>query len=108
MPCDSITIQSIDLSKCKDGNLLLSGLASVIDAGTEVKQMDNGDLRFYHNRQLFFLAQGKLQGPSTLVGQVADKIKQGYARASVYASAKKMGWQVKDLGNNKMQVIRRF
>ena len=89
MPCDSIITQSVDLSKCGDPALLSEAMQSVDLKGC-------------------YMSNGKLVGNRDYVGKVADQIKQAYSKKSVYAAAKKQGWMVKEVGPNKLQVIRRY
>jgi hypothetical protein len=102
MPCDSIITQSVDLSKCPDANMLRDAILS-LDGVRDYY----GD--YYHSEYgKFSINNGKVCGDSRFIGSVADKIKQAYSKKSVYAAAKKQGWLVKEVGPNKLQVIRRF
>jgi hypothetical protein len=102
MPCDSIITQSVNLEKCGDAKMLWAAASSIAE------QSHEGSRWLRIDGQTYYLNDGKLTGPQGYVGKVADKIKQAYSRAAIYAAAKKNNWQVKDLGNNKLQVIRRF
>ena len=88
MPCDSIITQSVDISKCGDAVLLSDAVSKVDMQGCR-------------------LINGTVVGNQAVVGTVADSIKREYSKASVYASAKKMGWLVREVGPNKLQVYRR-
>lgn len=46
-------------------------------------------------------------GESKLPLEVAEKIKAAYSRNVVLSQAKRYGWQMKETGPNKWQVVRR-
>lgn len=103
MPCDSVITMSVDLSKCGDPALLREAIESLF--GTILE-----DGRFFVQGRVFqYLSREKrIEGREDMVGKVSDQIKQAYAKKSVYASAKKMGWQVQEIAPNKLRVLRRF
>ena len=88
MPCDSIITQSVDIANCGDAALLAVAVSRVDMRGCRV-------------------VNGAVVGDKAIVGTVADSIKREYSKASVYASAKKMGWLVREVSPNKLQVYRR-
>jgi hypothetical protein len=102
MPCDSIITQSVNLEKCGDAKMLWAAASSLASQSIEAARW----LRI--DGQDYTLINGVLKGNQSYVGRIADRIKQAYSKAAIYAAAKKQNWQVKDLGNNKLQVIRRF
>jgi hypothetical protein len=109
MPCDSIITLSVDLSKCGDVSLLLTALESI---GAKYVGVTEDIITFNHESNSYSIINGKLTGrgyyiTDTQIGILSDRIKQSYAKASVYASAKRMGWTVREIAPNKLQVIRR-
>jgi hypothetical protein len=63
---------------------------------------------FLYKDSWYTIRNGQLSGDRRYVGSLSDKIKQAYSKKSVYAAAKKQGWLVKEVGPNKLQVIRRY
>lgn len=100
MPCDSIITNTVDLGKM-DPVLLAEALKSM---GTELVY---GCQFGYRGYAYYTLRDGKLEGPSSMVGAVADLLKRNYSKRTVYAAAKRNGWTVKEISETKLQVIRR-
>ncbi len=87
MPCDRIITQSVDLSKCGDLALLATAAASIDMMGCTL----NGRV---------------ITGNQRYVGMVADRLKQAYSKQVILKTARVQGWKVKDIGNNKLQVVK--
>jgi hypothetical protein len=100
MPCDRIILQSVDLSKCGDKKLLWDAVMSLSSQGSQ----ESG--QFMHYSRWFTLKDGVLSGDANYVGKLADKIKQSYSKQVILKAAKLQGWKVKDLGGNKLQVVK--
>jgi hypothetical protein len=99
MPCDRIITQSVDLTKCGDAELLKKALLCVCT-------MEYG--RYYHvpTRTYVDVVGGVVTGNKNTIGVIADEIKRAYSKQVILKTAKLQGWRVKDLGNNKLQVVK--
>lgn len=104
MPCDQVIQQEVTFKAGTDMKLMTAALE---EAGYHVFASTYG-IRFSHTRKrgVGSFENGIFTVPE---GWNMDEVKQGYSRASVKATAKKMGWTVKvdakDI--NKMQIVKR-
>ncbi len=99
MPCFTIQTSTVELGKGKDLGLMAEALASIGEASTRYGQR----LCFGQN-EFYDADNGVLQ--ITQSRNVAE-IKRAYSHAIVKQQAKKMGWQLKQVGPNKYQAVRR-
>ena len=103
MPCNSIITQSVDLERCSSAELLdkaITALGGHYDQYSKRHCVRDGDYWFY-------VVNGQVIGERGSVGQVADKIKRSYAKAAIKQAAARNGWNVKEVSENKLQVIKR-
>ena len=89
MPCDTITTAEIKLSESTNPELLKLAMA---DLGVRSWAYSKGLLQI--NRQ-------------AVSDELIAKVKVAYSRQVVFSQAKKFGWQMKEVGQNKYQVVRR-
>jgi hypothetical protein len=107
MPCDSIITQSVVLDKVGDRSLLRAAVESLGAAN----YLDTGIVSFDYQGSHYIIENGSLivRGRPIVaagVGKLADRIKQAYSKAVILKTAKLQGWKVKDLGNNRLQVMK--
>lgn len=104
MPCDQIIRQTVEFKAGTDMKLMTVALE---EAGYRVFKTQYG-IQFSHTQKRGF---GSFESGVFTVPEEWDMsaVKQGYSRASVKATAKKMGWTVKVDANdiNKMQIVKR-
>lgn len=98
MPCDRIQRTDVDLGKV-DPTLLAAALNAL-------------HLNAVHQGERIYFRNGSYQnGTLTLQGVNVDErtatIKQAYSGQVVRSTAKKYGWQVKEVAQNKFQVVKR-
>lgn len=104
MPCDSLRLNSVDLSALGriDPNLLVLafqalGLGGRLSADKSRIDLNNGSYTF---------ATGKLDTYARW-NHSLDEVKQAYSAEVVKATAKRFGWQLKEVSQFKYQVIKR-
>jgi hypothetical protein len=113
MPCNTVSVVSTDLGKM-DASLLVQGLRN---AGFEVSDLkdtgriflDGASVREVSAYGSMWIEGGELKATSAdgekLKGLVSQ-IKRAYSAEVVKQTARRFGWQVKQVGVNKYQVIK--
>jgi hypothetical protein len=103
MPCNTITTVSLELKNANTA-LLRKAVEAVIG--------ERGGYLISHNEKFLRWSMGgsydRQTGKLTVQSEAqGNKIKQYYSGEVVKAQAKKFGWQVKTVGANKFEIIKR-
>lgn len=98
MPCDSITTSVVDLGKAQP-DLLEAALNSL-----NLRARRDGHIVYFGWNESYDAQTGQLRVNSTR--DVAE-IKRAYSHQVVLSQAKKFGWQIKKVSENKYAVQRR-
>lgn len=106
MPCDSQILNRVTFKEGTDLALLEGALK---DAGYVVQK--HGDAIYFSHKNKY--GQGTFQnGTFTVPQEWGDmkEVKRAYSVRSVYATAKKLGWSVRQnpKDKNKLQMFRRY
>lgn len=99
MPCDTIQTVSVKFGTNTDRKLLE---AAFRELGQPIYPSHSADFIMAGNGWV-----NVRTGESKLPVDVAEKIKAAYSRQVVLSQAKRYGWQMKETGPNKWQVVRR-
>lgn len=102
MPCDSIQLNSLEISKM-DPKLLARALTAL--GAQSVRVTAGGAATFTLDGVACRLGGGRFIVEAG-AEHLADKVKQAYGRQSVIYAAKKNGWQIKETKPNVFAVIK--
>lgn len=104
MPCDTIRTTQIDMGKL-DAPTLTTALNRMGLGATNHQGLVSFSGGTYN------VATGQLDARSNRRGFNADSLKnnirKAYSGEVIRSQAKRFGWQVKELGNNKFEVVKR-
>lgn len=108
MPCNTIQTAQIELGKMEP-SLFVKALEEL---GLHPRLSQNGERIGFDNGS-FHIPTGKatLQLRGSFYGKTEDEILAGfkvaYSKQIVFSQAKKFGWQMKEIAQNKWEVVRR-
>lgn len=102
MPCDSIRLIGVELEKCNPQTML----AALTDLKLNPRLAPDGQTIHFGNGELIHCDTGKAELSRW---REASEVKCAYAKAVVFQTAKKNGWQVQPVAGkqNQYQVIKR-
>lgn len=102
MPCYTVSMMSVEFQAKNFGALAkaaaLLGLTATDRNGVLTVETPLGTLT---------VQNGQASGPAAAVGQYVNALRVGYSRELVKMAGAKMGWQVQNVGANKMRVEKR-
>lgn len=103
MPCDSVRSISVDLKALGriDPNLLHAALVCL---GVECTVLVNGNIQ---GRNVNWMPgqEMNLYGSASRIS--LDQVKQAYSAEVVKSTAKRFGWQIKEVGKFQYEVVKR-
>lgn len=106
MPCDTITTAKLDLTKAN--NEVLISILVALGFNINTKDMERITASNSNTNIIWTRTSGlSVRTRGSTAERWADKIQTTYTSQVIQTTAKRFGWQVKQLGNDKYQVIRR-
>lgn len=103
MPCDSIVLNQVELELANE-ELLMTALENM----TESKVVKYGNvITFNYGGNSYRIDNKKLICPKGYEG-TADLIKQAYSKEVVTRAAKRFGWNMKQVKQNKFMLTRKW
>lgn len=109
MPCDSIQLNRVDIATLHPS--ILAGVERQLDAEWEITYVseDRTWLQMRSNvsgyRVTYERGQLTSTGSDRVLASARNALSRGYAKAAVYAQARKLGAKVRQIGASQYEVV---
>jgi hypothetical protein len=100
MPCNTMQMTTVDIGKV-DHKIFMLAMANL-----GLNPRLQGDSIYFQNG-IYSIADKRLELRGSDIEMRTAEMKRAYSGEVVKSTAKKFGWQVKELGANKFQVVKR-
>jgi len=93
MPCDSVVLNTVELDKVGDHDLLEKALAG--EFGTV--RRNGTTMTFTYQGRTVTIRNGRAESSlsESTLQQLVGQVKQAYSREAVHMAAKRFGWMIK-------------
>lgn len=110
MPCNTVVLNTVELDKIPNRELLLAALRATYGAQSVFDFSDAIQVHKVSRGERFRISGGTVTGTASVerLQEITGEIKRAYSRAVVELAAKRFGWTIqKSSDPRKFQIVKR-